>query len=140
MQDEAAAGDTTEVRTARPAQIFLCEDDPVIRLALEDAVTEMGHRCIVAAKNRYEALEELASKDEVDLAILDVDLQGNRSTAVHDALRALNIPYILFTGFDRTQLQQMGFTATAMRKPARPEDVVAFALAHAREYWMRHAA
>ena len=140
-QEQRQTGRTRAVTgSSRPAQIFLCEDDPIIRMALEDAVKAAGHRCVFAAQDRHEALQELTARGDVDLAILDVDLHGNRSTAVHHALDALRIPYILFTGFDPEQLREMGFGATALRKPARPEDVVAFALDHARRQLTGQAA
>ena len=128
------------VETVRPARIFLCEDDPIIRLALEDAVMALGHECVFAAKDRYEALAEVTGRDDIDLAILDVDLSGSTSTAVKDALNALHIPFILFTGFDESQLEHLGFDVLSMRKPARPEKVVTFALEHARRQALGEAA
>jgi DNA-binding NarL/FixJ family response regulator len=67
--------------TERPAtqakRILVVEDEPMIRMLLEDMLGELGYTVAAEAARIEEALEATKNAD-FDLAILDADLNGPR--------------------------------------------------------------
>src|SRR6266403_6369316 len=70
--------------TERPAtqakRILVVEDEPVIRMLLEDMLGELGYTVAAEAARIEEALEATKNAD-FDLAILDADLNGQPALA-----------------------------------------------------------
>ena len=68
-------------------RVFVVEDDAMIRMLLEDMLSELG--CTIAAEaGRIEDALEAARTAEFDVAVLDVNLQGQNTAAVAEALAA----------------------------------------------------
>ena len=84
--------------TDAPRRILLVEDEPMIAFALEDMVMELGYEVVGPAYRLAEALE-LAGSTEFDGAVLDVNLNEQRSFAVADLLQARGIPFLFATGY-----------------------------------------
>src|SRR5437660_5259985 len=76
--------------TERPAtqakRVLVVEDEPMIRMLLEDMLGELGYTVAAEAARIEEALEATKNAD-FDLAILDADLNGQPSSPVADAVR-----------------------------------------------------
>jgi CheY-like chemotaxis protein len=75
--------------TERPAtqvkRILVVEDEPMIRMLLEDMLGELGYTIAAEAARIEEALVATKNAD-FDLAILDADLNGQPASPVADAL------------------------------------------------------
>ena len=78
-------------------QVLGVEDEPVIALALEDLLLDLGATPTLAG-NADEAFA-LTDRRGFDAAILDVNLHGVRSYALAERLLALAIPFIFATGY-----------------------------------------
>lgn len=77
--------------------IFILEDELIIAFALEDMLADMGAEVLMAS-----TLEEglaHAAKDEIALAILDVNVAGHKSYPVAEALRGRGVPIVFATGY-----------------------------------------
>lgn len=70
----------------------------MIAFALEDMVLELGYEVVGPAFRLAEALE-LASGTAFDGAVLDVNLNEQRSFAVADLLQERGIPFLFATGY-----------------------------------------
>jgi DNA-binding response OmpR family regulator len=79
-------------------RILLVEDEPMIAFALEDMVMELGYGVIGPAFRLSEALE-LAAGEQFEAAVLDVNLNEQRSFPVADLLRGRGIPFLFATGY-----------------------------------------
>ena len=79
-------------------RVLLVEDEPMIAFALEDMVVELGYEVVGPAFRLAEALE-LAGGAAFDGAVLDVNLNEQRSFAVADLLQARGIPFLFATGY-----------------------------------------
>jgi len=83
------------------ARILLLEDEPLVSMALEDALLDLD--CVVLGPFLHLA-EALAyvhdHPGEIDLAILDINIHGERSFALADLLLQLDIPFFFSTGYD----------------------------------------
>ena len=64
-------------RSAKAKRILVVEDEPLIRMLLEDMLGELGYTVAAEAAGIEEALEATKNAD-FDLAILDADLNGPR--------------------------------------------------------------
>ena len=78
--------------------VLILEDEPVIGFALADMVETIGGRVCGTTFRVAEALE-LLERQACDAAILDVNIAGERSYPVADALAARGIPFIFATGY-----------------------------------------
>jgi CheY-like chemotaxis protein len=89
--------------TERPAtqakRILVVEDEPMIRMLLEDMLGELGYTIAAEAARIEEALEATKNAD-FDLAILDANLNGQPASPVADALVARDIGFVFVTGYD----------------------------------------
>src|SRR6476646_1506477 len=72
-------------RPAKAKRILVVEDEPMIRMLLEDMLGELGYTVAAEAAGIEEALEATKNAD-FDLAILDADLKGQPALPVADAL------------------------------------------------------
>jgi CheY-like chemotaxis protein len=79
-------------------RVFVVEDEPLILMALEDMLEDMGCTLAGSASSLADAVQ-MAEAVECDVAILDLNLNGEDSSPVCDILRERNISFILATGF-----------------------------------------
>lgn len=82
-------------------RILVLEDEPMVCMAMEDALLDLG--CIVLGP--FMQLDDAFDfvrdhKDEIDIALLDINIQGERSFSLADQLVQLNIPFFFSTGYD----------------------------------------
>jgi CheY-like chemotaxis protein len=79
-------------------RILVVEDEPMIRMLLEDMLGELGYIVAGEAARIEEALEATKNAD-FDLAILDANLNGQAASPVADALVTRGTPFIFATGY-----------------------------------------
>ena len=84
-------------RPAKAKRILVVEDEPMIRMLLEDMLGELGYTVAAEAAGIEEALEATKNAD-FDLAILDADLKGQPALPVADALVTRGTPFVFATG------------------------------------------
>lgn len=91
---------------------------------MEDVLTEMGHR-VVAVASRIEEARRLAEHLDVELALLDVNLNGVGSYPVAAALRRRGVPVAFVTGYGRAGLDADWRDALVLQKPFVRDDLQA---------------
>lgn len=77
--------------------ILIVEDEPLISMMLEDFLDSLGHTIVGTCESVPDALARVEERD-FEVAILDVNLKGERIWPVADRLIELGVPYILATG------------------------------------------
>ena len=87
--------------TARPlagVRVLLVEDEAIIAMTAEDMLEDLG--CVVAAtaSSQAEAITAAAGND-FDIALLDINLNGQTSLAAAEALRMRGRPFVFTTGY-----------------------------------------
>lgn len=102
-------------------QIFLVEDEAVVAAALEDMLAEFGCILAGAAANVADALAAVQATLDIDAAILDVNLGGEKVFSVADILVARNVPIVFSTGFGPADLAERYPDSRLLEKPYRPE-------------------
>ncbi|TAL33332.1 MAG: response regulator [Phenylobacterium sp.] len=80
------------------ARILVVEDEMLVAALLEDRLAALGCRVIGPATAVAEALE-LLKAEEIDAAVLDVNIGGEKVFPVADVLAARNIPFLFATAY-----------------------------------------
>jgi CheY-like chemotaxis protein len=116
------------MRTSNPGKMFegrlppcgkrvlLVEDEPMIRMLLEDMLGELGYILAAEAARIDQALEAVKT-GEFDMAILDVNLSGESISPVAEALVARGTPFVLATGYAEDGLPELHRDRPTLKKP-----------------------
>lgn len=78
-------------------RIFLLEDEPIIAMALEDAIIDAGAIAILAGS--LAKATTVATEAAIDFAILDVNIHGEQSYGVAAVLAERQIPFVFASGY-----------------------------------------
>ena len=78
--------------------MLLIEDEVMIRMMVADMLEELGYQVVGEAGEISRAIA-LAQSIEFELAILDVNLNGEVITPVADVIKARKRPLIFATGY-----------------------------------------
>lgn len=79
-------------------RIFVVEDEALIAAMVQDMVTELGAIVIGPASTIATAMA-LAGSEEIDAALLDVNVRGERIDPVAEILKGRGIPMLFATGY-----------------------------------------
>jgi CheY-like chemotaxis protein len=102
--------------TAKGARVLVVEDELMIRMLLEDMLGELGYIVAAQAARIDEALE--AAKNGVfDVAILDINLNGQTIVPVAEALHARGMPFVFATGYGELGLPEAFRDRPTLKKP-----------------------
>jgi len=103
-------------------RVLVVEDEIMIRMLLEDMLEDLGYEVVAAAGTLDEALG-LARQADVDLAILDVNLNGSPVYPVADALTARKVPFMFSTGYGEQGLPEGYRDCQLLQKPFQLENL-----------------
>ena len=79
-------------------RVLIVEDESLIAMLAEDFLIELGATVIGPATSIDDAIALIATQ-EIDAAVLDLNIRGERSDRVADALRLRGIPIVCATGY-----------------------------------------
>lgn len=115
---------STGTGTARDAaaRILVVEDEMMIAMLLEDILADFGYE-VVGPYARVAEAVDAARRQELDAAILDVNLDGERVYPVAEALDARSIPFLFATGYGEAALTGPWTGRLALRKPFHPNEL-----------------
>jgi len=95
----------------------------IVALAIEDVLLEAG--CVVVGPvGTLSAALALARQEVVDAAVLDINLDGEKSFPVAEELRRRNIPVVFTTGYGESTLPEQWRSLPHICKPFRVEQLV----------------
>jgi CheY-like chemotaxis protein len=95
MLAQSFQGDIRTLMSGR--SILVVEDEPLIAMMLEDFLETLGHKVHATCGDVEGAIAE-AEKGGFDVAILDVNLNGETAWPIAKALRDKHIPFVIATG------------------------------------------
>jgi two-component SAPR family response regulator len=116
MEKDAEAGAWRNLR------VIIIEDEALVVMLLEDMLAEIGCRVVGLASHLDQAIE-LAGSADADLAILDVNLDGQEAYPVAERLSARGMPFVFATGYGRPATGHGLGERPALQKPFRLEDL-----------------
>ena len=97
-------------------RVLVVEDEMMIAMLIEDMLEEFGCTLVGPATTVPRALD-LIAKENVEIAVLDLNLDGQDTYAIADALRQKNVPFIFATGYGSTGLRQEYGNRPVLQKP-----------------------
>ncbi len=100
--------------------VLLVEDEALIRMMVADMLEESGHR-VQAEASRIEAAVEIARTGSSDVAVLDVNVAGDRIDPIVDILKERDIPMVFATGYGREGVPSGANGSPVLRKPFTPD-------------------
>ena len=104
-------------------RILVVEDSILLTRELKRGLKALGAKVIGAAA-RVEDAERFLSFD-FDVAVLDMDLNGQSGLPIGQALADRDIPFVLTIGGDEAAFPPRGFTAPVVRKPYTLDQIAA---------------
>lgn len=107
---------------AAERRILVIEDEALVAMLVEDALSDAGFAVIGPARTVAEALELLAQHSPT-AAVLDLNLGGENSLSVADALAARRIPFLVATGYGSAGLPPAHRHVPVLPKPYDPADL-----------------
>jgi CheY-like chemotaxis protein len=99
-----------------PLSVFLVEDETLIQMMIADMIAELGHIVIAEASDFNQAFS-LAQTAHFDIAILDINLKGQRIDPVAEALSDRKLPFIFASGYGERGLTDRFRDRPALQKP-----------------------
>lgn len=104
-------------------RIFIAEDNALVMMSLEGLVEDMGWELVGPAETLEQA-NKFADECEADVALLDVNLNGERSFPAAERLAERGVPVVFATGYDRElDLPAALADAKIVQKPFRLESL-----------------
>jgi DNA-binding NtrC family response regulator len=94
----------------------MVEDEMMVAWLLEDMLTDLGCAVIGPAGSVNQALAMIEA-EAIDVAVLDVNLNGEMSYPIADALAARGVPFVFVTGYDKGRILDGYRVFPVLQKP-----------------------
>ena len=104
-------------------KVLVVEDEALIAAQVEAVLGDAGCTVIGPAADIAEALT-LAAGSPPDVAVLDVNLAGERSDPIADVLAARGIPFLFCTGYAGAAAPERYPGARVLKKPLDPAELL----------------
>ena len=97
-------------------RVLVVEDEYLIRMLLEDMLADLGYAVSEAVGTIAEA-RKFAADGAFDVAILDVNVDGEEVYPVADILAQRGLPFVFVTGYGEGSLPAKYRSRPALQKP-----------------------
>lgn len=103
-------------------RVLIVEDEMFVAMLIEDMLSELGHEVAGMASRVSTALPLIDTLD-FDLAILDVNLAGEMSFPIADAIARKGLPYLFASGYGRQGIVPAHSHRPVLSKPFSSGDL-----------------
>lgn len=103
-------------------RILVVEDEFLIRMLLEDMLADLGY-ALAGVAGRLDEATQLAKTADFDLAILDVNLDGQDVYPVADLLSSRGVPFMFVTGYGGRGLPEKYRSRPTLQKPFQLDEL-----------------
>ena len=107
---------TDEGKIVAGKRVLVVEDELMIRMLLDGMLTDLGHTVAAEAGGIDEAVA-LAQKGTFDVAVLDVNLNGQPVTPVVEILLERGVPFIFASGYGQRGVPEAYRAIPTLQKP-----------------------
>jgi DNA-binding response OmpR family regulator len=105
-------------------RVLIVEDEFLLGFSLLEDLTAAGAEVVGPISTVDEALQ-IATSESFDLAVLDINVRGEMSFGVADALLARNVPLVFLTGYDADVIPKRLQWLPRLGKPYDPKALAA---------------
>jgi CheY-like chemotaxis protein len=114
-------------------RLLVVEDESHVAMLVEDMLADMGCHVVASAARVAEALKAIETTD-IDAAVLDVNVAGEKVFPVAERLRERAIPFVFATGYGAEGVREDLRVHPVIPKPF-PQSQLQKALIKAVERW-----
>jgi PAS domain S-box-containing protein len=107
----------------KAGRLLIVEDEMLVAMELASALASEGWDVIGPAATLEEAFQILGDADGLDIAILDINLNGQLVYPIADLLQTRGIPFLFCTGYERPHQVDRYPGCPVLRKPANLRQV-----------------
>lgn len=97
----------------RGARILIVEDASLVAMEAQIVFEELG-MTVIGPAGRLDQAQELAKNGDIDIAILDIDLNGQHVWPVAEILTQRHIPFAFATGFESATIMPELYAGSPM--------------------------
>jgi|SRR5579871_109481 len=97
-------------------RVLVVEDEMMLAMLMEDMLADIGHTP-VGPVTRVDNALKMIDEGGFDAAILDINLNGQDSYPVADALTAQAIPFVFASGYSAGRLREKYRAIPSVQKP-----------------------
>lgn len=114
--------------TARPGEsvkklrVLIIEDESLVAMLIEDMLIDLGYE-IAAVAARVEQALDYARDVDVDLALLDLNLSGQRTDEVARVLAGRGVRFVFATGYGAAGVDARWEGTPVLQKPFQIEEL-----------------
>ena len=98
-------------------KVLVLEDEAMVSLLIEDLLLDLGCEVLGPCMRISEANRILDSGATPDVALLDVNVAGERSFPLAERLSRANVAILFVTGYDSAGMEPRWRDHPALRKP-----------------------
>jgi CheY-like chemotaxis protein len=119
---ESPVPDRDQASRFAGVRVLIIEDETLIALLLEDMLTDLGCT-ILGSTSTVEAAIEMMDRTPPDIAVLDINLGGEKSYAVAEALAKRGVKFVFSTGYTDGRLEPPWRDRPVLQKPFGQEQL-----------------
>lgn len=105
-------------------RVLVVEDESLVAMMIEDVLFDLGHT-VIGLAGRLDAALRAAAELSFDLAVLDLNLNGERTDPIAATLRSRGIPFVFATGYGAAGVSEDWRGVPVIQKPFQPDDLAA---------------
>jgi DNA-binding response OmpR family regulator len=91
--------------TQPQSNVLIVEDEFLVALEIEAQMKDMGFNVIGPATNLRDAVKLATERDDIAVAVLDINLTGEHSWPVARELKTRDVPFFFLTGYLRGHVE-----------------------------------
>jgi DNA-binding NtrC family response regulator len=99
------------------AKVLVLEDETLVSMMVEDMLMDLGCEIVGPYARLDQALAAVNEGVDIDLALLDVNLGGERSFPLAEVLAEKGVPFVFTTGYDESGMPDAWRGRPSLRKP-----------------------
>ena len=107
------------------ARILVVDDEVLIAMEIADNLEANGFEVVGPCQSVSQALDVLTKPDCCDAAVLDASLRNESAQPVALALLALQVPFVVVSGYSAHQLPDALAAAPLLTKPVPADALIA---------------
>ncbi|WP_265571134.1 response regulator [Sphingomicrobium nitratireducens] len=97
-------------------RILVVEDSPVLSLRAEDILTDRGFFIVGPAYDMMQAID-LAKREQIDAAVIDLNIRGEKSFDVMKTLEERGVPFVITSGYADWSMPEEWRERPRLQKP-----------------------
>lgn len=113
----------TKTNSLAGRRLLIVEDDFLIGMDFATSLEELGASVVGPVGNVDDALDLIAETKELDGAVLDLNLGGEMSYPIAEALAERDIPFVFTTGYDKAHIAPRFSEVIRCEKPVEITEI-----------------